>query len=293
MCAAEGSKRQGRILDEYRFRFDAKRRELARTTVQKITDRIEPLLAQLVTMTEGWDASKPMPEPEWNDLQQAVKSIDTILGSSVRRGGRWDMLNRHLHFGLKGDLNDILSLDWPSVKVWLEKALYGPGDPLPIAIRDVAELVLAEPTGSVATELRWDKLSPEDFERLIYNIFSGATGYENPKWLMHTNAPDRGRDLSVERVRSDTLMGSQRQRVIVACKHWQTRSVSVDELGTLKNQMSLWEPPRVDVLIVATSGRFTQDAVQWAERHNQANEALHIDLWPDSHLERLLAERPC
>jgi hypothetical protein len=56
--------------------------------------------------------------------------------------------------------------------------------------------------------------------------------------------------------------------------------------------MRLWEPPRVDVLIVATSGRFTTDAIDWAERHNQSDQVIRIELWPECHLEQLLAQRP-
>jgi hypothetical protein len=61
---------------------------------------------------------------------------------------------------------------------------------------------------------------------------------------------------------------------------------------TLIGQMNLWEPPRVDVHIIATSGRFTSDAVTYIEKHNQSDTALHIEMWPESHLELLLAARP-
>ena len=56
--------------------------------------------------------------------------------------------------------------------------------------------------------------------------------------------------------------------------------------------MELWQPPRVDVLVVATTGRFTTDAVSLVERHNQSDNALHIEMWPDSHLEGRLAAKP-
>jgi hypothetical protein len=56
--------------------------------------------------------------------------------------------------------------------------------------------------------------------------------------------------------------------------------------------MKLWEPPRVDILIIATSGRFTTDAIQYVENINQSDTALHIELWAESHLEMLLASRP-
>ncbi len=56
--------------------------------------------------------------------------------------------------------------------------------------------------------------------------------------------------------------------------------------------MKLWEPPRVDVHVIATSGRFTSDAVAMIEKHNHSDTALRIEMWTDSHLERLLAARP-
>ena len=55
--------------------------------------------------------------------------------------------------------------------------------------------------------------------------------------------------------------------------------------------MDLWEPPRVDVLVIAASGHFTKDAVQWIEKHNQEDKALRIEMWPESHLESLLVKR--
>jgi hypothetical protein len=54
----------------------------------------------------------------------------------------------------------------------------------------------------------------------------------------------------------------------------------------------MWEPPRVDVLIVATTGRFSRDAVAWHERRELDRTVPRIELWPDSHLEMLLARRP-
>jgi hypothetical protein len=56
--------------------------------------------------------------------------------------------------------------------------------------------------------------------------------------------------------------------------------------------VKLWEPPLVHVLIIATSGRFTSDAVAWIEKHNHTGDRPVIEMWPDSQLETLLAERP-
>jgi hypothetical protein len=43
---------------------------------------------------------------------------------------------------------------------------------------------------------------------------------------------------------------------------------------------------------VVTSGRFTTDAISYAEQHNESGQAPLVDLWPDSRLETLLATRP-
>jgi hypothetical protein len=56
--------------------------------------------------------------------------------------------------------------------------------------------------------------------------------------------------------------------------------------------IKLWEPPVVRGLIIATSGRFTADAVTWAERHNDSGAAPFIELWANSRLETLLAQKP-
>jgi hypothetical protein len=156
---------------------------------------------------------------------------------------------------------------------------------------DLSDLVASKPSGAIVTKLNWSKLNAEGFERLIFALISAEDGYENPEWLMRTNAPDQGRDLSVTRVVFDRLSGTFRHRVIIQCRHWLDRSVSLSDVTTLKEQMDLWGEPRVDVLIIATSGRFTADTVRWIEKHNASDRALRIEMWPESHLERLLASR--
>lgn len=144
----------------------------------------------------------------------------------------------------------------------------------------------------IPTKLNWEKLKDEEFERLIFSLISDEPGYENPQWLTQTHAPDRGRDLSVTRVTRDRLSGQFSYRVIIQCRHYLKRSVSPADVALLKDQMTLWEPPRVDVLIIATSGRFTTDAVAAIEKQRQSDRALAIEMWPETHLERLLAARP-
>jgi hypothetical protein len=282
-----------RLLRDYRYRFNQKRRELIRDSLAELIDTIDALLRDLGKLLEGDQKSNELVTDEGLEkLKQSVAQIATLLGSSVAKPSRWSDLHRHMHFGMLGDLHDIIEYDWPTVKSGLRKSMYGETEPIPVEIEDLGALVSAKPRGVVATRLKWENLSDEEFERLIFVLISGEKGYENPEWLMRTNAPDRGRDLSAYRIYTDPLGGTLRQRVIIQCKHWQSRSVGPSEIATLREQMKLWEPPRVDIHVIATSGRFTSDAVAIVEKQNHADSALRIEMWPESHLERLLASRP-
>jgi hypothetical protein len=282
-----------RMLREYRYRFNEKRRELIRDALTELVDAIDANLRNLTKLLQGDELShEVVSDNEFEQLKENVAQIATLLGSSVVKPPRWSDLHRHMRFGMLGDLHDIIEHDWPSVKAGLRKSMYGEKEPVPVEIEDLGALVSAKPRGPVATRLKWESLGEDEFERLIFVLISSESCYENPEWLMKTNAPDRGRDLSVYRVYADPLTGTLRQRVIIQCKHWQSKSVAPSDIATLKEQMKLWDPPRVDIHIIATSGRFTSDAVAVVEKHNHSDSALRIEMWPDSHLERLLASRP-
>lgn len=264
-----------------------------RDALTELIDRIDALIRNLTPILENQpDGSILVEAEEFDSLKSDVAEIGMLLGSSISKPPRWSDLHRHLSFGQYGDLHDIINHDWPAVRTGLRKSMYGENEAVPVDVDDIGALVDARPRGPVATRLRWEVLTEEAFERLLFALISTAAGYENPEWLMRTNAPDRGRDLSVYRVHEDPLAGTVRLRVIIQCKHWQARSVGVPEVATLKEQMKLWEPPRVDVCVVATSGRFSSDAVAAIERNNTSDTGLRLEMWPESHLERLLAARP-
>ena len=283
---------QGDALAEFRFRLDTKRRDLIRRAVLAHIDEVDKQLSGLGALVVEGEPNSPIPDEPLAAMRKAVKSIDSLMGSSVSRPKRWSDLSRHLHFGALQDLRDIVHLDWPNVRKGLERSVRGEEDPVPVSIADLGEITGEEATGQVITELNWRVLDAGGFERLLFNLLDNLRGYENPQWLTHTNAPDRGRDLSVYRVQSDELAGVERKRAIVACKHYLSKSISVAEVTELRSQMALWSPPRVDVLIIATSGRFTTDAVDLIERHNLGDTALQIDMLSGTDLERLLAARP-
>lgn len=277
---------------EYRFRFNQKRRALIRDALVELMDTVDADIRDIRHIVGEREINETVSGPHWDNLREHFAQIDVLLGSSVKRPERWTDLRRHLHYGMVGDFNDIERIDWPKVKDGLRKGLYGANEALPVDVDDLADVVAAKPRGAISTKLAWNKLDAEDFERLLFALISGEPGYENPEWLMRTNAPDRGRDLSVTRVVVDGLAGTLRLRVVIQCKHWLEKSVSLPDVASAKEQMSLWTDPRVDVLVVATSGRFTADAVQWTEKHNATAQYPRIEMWPESHLERLLAARP-
>jgi Restriction endonuclease len=282
---------QGRLISKYRFHLNAKRRELVRGRLLTLIEEFGRILSALFQTVDKEKLSQKIDGPEWSRLKEISKEVTTLLGSSPKPP-RWSDLNRHLHFGMMNDLMDILEHDWPAVKDGLESELYGDHDPIPVDLADLGDLVAARPTGPVTSKLSWSNLNDEDFERLMFCLISETPGYENPQWLQPTHAPDRGRDISVIRVDTDPLAGVRRHRIIIQCKHWQKKSVALGDVSDLRSQMELWHPPRVDGLVIATSGRFTADAIVLIERHNQEDRALHISMWPDSHLEMLLAARP-
>jgi hypothetical protein len=282
-----------RLLREYRYRFNQKRKELIRDTLIELINYIDNDLHILSKLSEKEvEYNKRIADPQFDKLAEHIAQIDTLLGSSVSRPPRWDDFNRHMYFGLLADLHDIINHDWPNIKAGLRKSLYGEKEAVPTEIEDLSTLVGKKPHGPVVTQLLWERLTDDDFERLIFVLISSENGYQNSEWLMKTNAPDKGRDLSAYRVQKDPLSGIIRQRVIIQCKHWLSKSVGLSDVAKLSAQMKLWEPPRVDVLIIATSGRFTLDAVSFIENHNQSDCALRIEMWTESKFEQLLNSRP-
>jgi hypothetical protein len=282
----------GRELREYRFRLNQKRRALIRDALVNLIDAIDEDVRQLKATAGSTEPPASPPDDDWAVLLGHVREIEVLLGSSVPKPPRWGDMLRHIKFAELGDLDDIDNVDWPSIKKGLRKDLYGENEPLPVGVADLGDLVATRPGGSVTTALAWENLDDDGFERLIFSLISNEPGYENPEWLMRTRAPDRGRDLSVTRVTADGLSGTRRQRVVIQCKHWLSKSVALTDVSGARDQMALWPNPPVDILIVATSGRFTSDAVAWIEQHNQSGIRPQIEMWAESHLERVLASRP-
>lgn len=279
-------------IDEYRHRLSRKRHQLLRVRLEELIVEADAALGEAVEASGviSRDDCTSARTPHLDRFERLVSEADRILGGSPRSGA-WTRLRRHLSFAQGVDLLDINESDWPEVKRELREQA-SEQEPHQVGVSDIGELVASQPRGRVSTALTWRALDAERFERLMFAIISSAEGYENPDWLMHTNAPDRARDLHVTRVRCDSLGGMMRDRVIIQCKHWLSRSVAVMDVAAAIAEVALWEPPSIGSLVIATSGRFTADAVKWIEQHNHAGKRPAIEMWPESHLERLLAQRP-
>jgi hypothetical protein len=278
---------------EYKHQLAKSRRSLVRSRAQELVTEIDEVLAGVNDSSVPRDDTSMADNESWQHLVRAIGELERLLASDlVHTAERWGDFHRHLAFGQAVDFRDIAEFDWPSVRPDVEASLFGELEPVPVEVEDLGALASTQPMGPVSTELAWEVLDDEDFERLVFNLLLSATGYENPEWLLKTRAPDKGRDLSVYRVIADPLGDTRRERVILQCRHWLSKSLSVEECSTTVAQMALWEPPLVDVLTFATSGRFTADAVRWIETHNNAGKSPRIEMWPSTRLEAQLATRP-
>lgn len=289
----------GDDLGEYRFRLDQARRRAIAARLQELTEQITDLLrgitAVLPTRDEFYDQEGKRNKLDTLDTQRVetvLAEIERLLGDTVERKGRWGDLHRHLRFSEVNDWHDIHEFDWPSVRVDIEAAHFGETDPIPVPEVDLGVAGRARPAGGATTALNWSALDPDQFERLLFDILRSLHGYQNVDWLMKTNAADRGRDISLERIVQDAAGATRTERVIVQAKHYTSKSVGPGDVQDSLSRLSMWEPPVIRFLIIATSSRFTTDAVRIVDQHNDLGKQPQIEMWPDNRMEVLLSQQP-
>ncbi|MFK0016362.1 restriction endonuclease [Streptomyces sp. NPDC091027] len=278
-------------LAAYRYRLDRARRRAARGRLEQLTATVEAALPVIVKGLAR-DSLDRIQNEQTEQIEEAVGEIARLLGDAAETIERWWDLHRHMRFSQGHDWHDIVEFDWPSVRAGIESGAVGDSDPLPVPPIDLGQAASGHLTGSATLALPWERLDDDGFERLLYDLLRSIPEHENVQWLMQTRAPDKGRDLSMDRVLRDGSGGVRTERVIVQAKHWRSKSVSPLAVNETITAGKLWSPPLVRGIVIATSGRFTADAVSLAERHNAEGAVPYIDLWPDSRLETLLAQRP-
>ena len=287
----EEVERPGKELAEYRFRLNRARREAVRSRLDVLVNEVS-LLIRAITLGVPRASTDEIFNEDTARVEAAVQEIERLLGDGTERRGRWFDLKRHMSFSQGHDWHDVVEMDWPSVLEDIGAAQVSDTEPFEVPAIDLGNAARAAPSGAVTSALNWSNLTDDGFERLLYDIIRLTPGVQNALWLTNTRAADRGRDLSFERVVDDQLGSVRTERVIVQAKHWLSKSVSLTDVSSLLSYLELWEPPVVHTVIVATSGRFTTDAVQWVEQRNTSGERPYVQMWPESHLESLLAQRP-
>ena len=281
----------GHEIDEYRFRLGRARRKAIHDRLDVLISTISTSLSQIMETIDE-DSRERIDDARTGLVEASISEIERLLGDTINRKGRWSDLHRHLRFSQPHDWRDIAEFDWPSVRTDVEAASLSETDPLPVPSIDLGVAASAKPVGGASVGIDWSHLDDDGFERLLFDLFGGFSSYQNVDWLMKTRAPDRGRDLAAERVMRDEGGTTRTERVIVQAKHWTSRSVAPADILNSLAALPVWEPPVVRVLIIATSGRFTADAVTISERHNDAGKLPFIELWAESRLETLLSQRP-
>jgi restriction endonuclease len=162
-------------------------------------------------------------------------------------------------------------------------------DPTLVGIEDEAT---PAPT-PVRARLQWDRLDADGFERLLVRFLEESGAYTNVTRLMNVNAADAGRDIEAYQRVGDGLVSERLERVIVQAKHWPKRGIGSSAIADLVHaKLPFWEGEPVRVLIVATTGSFTQDAVRWVDNHNRAAKRPDIVLWSSNELDNLLRRWP-
>lgn len=287
----EAKQKPANDLAEYRYKLDKARRSIVK---ERISDLIAQIERDLPLLLRGVDRnSSVILEGSIKDnLLQAFDELPRLMGDTPRQSERWGDLHRHLSFGHGQDWHDIWLMDWPSIKPDVLAATFHPEDPLPVPKVDLGDFSSRNLSGKVSSALAWDRLDASDFERLLFDLLQNLDDHQNVRWLQKTNAPDGGRDLECERVLRDGAGGVRTERVVIQAKHWQANSVSLDAIAPMIHYMDLLKPPVVRTLVVATSGTFTKDAVNWADRRNESGQPPHLELWSHSRLESLLANHP-
>lgn len=287
---------QGDAISTYKRRFRRARRDLTRLALNELLKSAELEIRRLFSVVDPISEealrSKTLVESDWNQLSELLKEIEVLAGDSIALPDKWADLKRHIAYGENHDLIDIVRRDWPAISSFMNEHFYAEDEPIPLAEKDLLRIAPQNETGRVYGKYRWETISPEEFEEVVFHLVRSTGGYENVSLQTHINASDRGRDIGCFFLEVNPLCGTDRKRVVIQCKHKFESSIGLPIVNSLVGQMSLWGDPPVDVLIIVTSGHFTTDAVQFVEKHNASDKRLRIYLWPKSHLESLLAQHP-
>lgn len=277
-------------ISNYEYVLKRERRKLILNQVENSLNDVDNILDSLKFILRERNLEDELKPAEIDPIRHKILQIDNLMGDSIERPPKWSDLERHLGFGQVVDLNDIILNDWPSIKPALKSAFRG-NEPFKINTEDIGNLVeSADKSGEIGTGLNWEAITYEQFERLCANLLESLPEWENVDWITPTNASDRGKDISAFWVVNDVSRGTIRERAIIQCKHRPGTSVSPGDIKTIQN-LTLTHG-KVDLYIIITSGKFTDQVTQIVDSWNERNLKPKVELWGDWRLEQLLAKHP-
>jgi len=290
-----------RQLEEYRFRLTNARNRAIRDRINHLSDNVDRAIQKILEMYELNDDCEALYEnPVWatkinNEdmlmVSNAIEEIERLLGDSIARRGKWTDFYRHLKFSQGNDWWNIGNVDWPSIHRDINATSLSESDPIPVPNVDLGTLSSQHPYGGAIINVNFSKMTDSEFEQLLFDLIRGLDGYENVQWLTKTNAPDKGRDISCDRIIQDAGGATRRERTIIQAKRW-NKSIAPPVVHDTLSKLPLHEPPVIRNLIIATSGTFTADAVTAIEKHNEDGLRPIIEMWPDSRLRTLVLRQP-
>jgi hypothetical protein len=133
----------------------------------------------------------------------------------------------------------------------------------------------------------WTKLTEAAFEELVFALISSDPAFGDTEWV-YPYANTIRRDISTVRAATNSEGRCACLRTLVQCRHPVSGQISFEELMLVKEQVALWNDPPFDVIVLATSGRFTDEAQRWAVVHNAASRKPRFELFSRDKLEQML-----
>ncbi|WP_053948152.1 restriction endonuclease [Halolamina sediminis] len=125
-----------------------------------------------------------------------------------------------------------------------------------------------------------DELSGFEFEDVIEDVFRNL-GYENVRQAERT--ADEGRDILMEEI-----VDGQRRGIVVECKH--TGTVGRPVVQKLHSAIATFEFDGPKRGMVVTTGRFTNPAIEYAERLHRNDDPYPIELIDGADLREIADE---
>ena len=187
-----------RRLDDYQHEAIKRRRILVRNRVEHVVATIDELLRSTFETSGG--RTFPDGVDGWVRLREWTGELDRLRGPEVLAGTRIRDLRRHLRFAEPCDLDDIVREDWPSVRSALVDLIFD-GEPLPVEVADLGDLVRSESTGSVTSR------APEPAGGAIELLRMGESQTvefkSTARWNLHADRVDK----KMEHVITKTVCG--------------------------------------------------------------------------------------